>query len=82
MAIRRSFPWTACTPLDAQTRVPTGVSRIRALRAAGASRTCRRAYPAANGLSRIFEGIGNGLDGPTFTRSIRCPALRYPMARQ
>ena len=37
------------------------VSERLTLRAAGASLTYRSAYPAANGLSRIFEGIGIAL---------------------
>src|SRR5882672_3297657 len=41
---------------------------VRALRAAGASRTCRRAFPAANSLNRIWVAVGCRLDGLPFLR--------------
>src|SRR5688572_1388655 len=43
-------------------------------------RTYRRACPAANGLSRIFEDIG-WLNGPLI-RSIRCLTLGCPEGRR
>src|SRR5258708_6316639 len=41
---------------------------IRGVAAAGASRTYRRAYPAANSLNRTLVAVGYRLDGLTFLR--------------
>src|ERR1051325_11332658 len=71
-----------------ETLRPTGVSKVGALRAAGASRTYRRAYPAANGLSRIFEGIGialwryvyplDSMPGSPVSSGAATGAIRFP----
>jgi hypothetical protein len=44
---------------------------LRSVAAAGASRTYRRAYPAANDLVGIYEDVGTRLNGASSVHSFR-----------
>ena len=49
--------------------------------AAGASRTYRRAYPAASDLVGIYEDVGTGLNGPRASPRFNSQPL-YPVGRR